>query len=262
MSAQGKVPMEPRSVMPTPRMAAQGAMLEEYRSVVHLLQPETAREDARRVIIDENVLRRDSIGGRTWVFKKLGLRYYPRTAPRATEAFTRAAQLESDPAQVALLAYTMIAWQDGLVYLLGSEWLVQKLRIPDYAAKTADILDELDYLASSKAPVIGAWSKKTLDSVAAHYLSLLRDCGFATGSLRKEIRSPYVSVDVVLFGTRLILGGGESAAAVPEHSLFKVLGLTPGDVIDALTELNAEGRIAFAVQGNVAHIALKEAHAN
>lgn len=248
--------MEPRETKPVPRMAAQGAMLQEYRSIVHLLRPETARDDARRAIIEENVLNRDSISGRIWVFKKLGLRYYPRTAPRATEAFTRAAQKEPDPAQFALLAYTMIAWQDGLVYLLGQEWLAQKLRLPGYQATTDDILAELGFLARSTAPVITNWSDKTRLSIAAHYLSLLRDCGFASGTLRKEIRAPYVAPAVVLFGSRLILGGGEPAAAVPEHGLFRVLGLTPGDVIDALTELHAEGRIKFAIQGNVAHITL------
>lgn len=239
-------------------MAAQGAMLEEYRSIVHLIRPETAREDARRLIIEENVLRRDSIGGRTWVFKKLGIRYYPRFAPRTTEAFTRAAQAESDPSQFNLLGYTMIAWQDGLIYLLGHEWLVQKMRVYGYTASTDDILAELAFLSEGIAPVIQEWNEKTRLSVAAHYLSLLRDCGFATGSLRKEIRTPYVSPEVVLFGTRLIMGGGEPAASVPEHGLFRALGLGPSDVIDALTELHGQGRIGFRIQGDVALIDLKE----
>lgn len=239
-------------------MATQGAMLEEYRSILHLLHPETAREDARRAILDDNMLHRDGITGRTWVFKKLSIRYFPRTAPRTTEAFTRAAQRESDPAQFSLLAYTMNLWQDGLVYLLGNEWLVQKLRIPGYSATTSDILAELDFLAGSTAPVIATWNEKTLNSIAVHYLGLLRDCGFASGSLRKEIRSPYVSPEVVLFGTRLILGGGESAASVPEHGLFRALGLGPADVIDALTDLHAAERITFHIQGGVTLIDLNE----
>lgn len=237
-------------------MAAQGAMIEEYRSIVHLLRPEHARADARRVIVDENALHRDGITGRTWVFKKLSMRFCPRQAPRAAEAFTRAAQQESDPAQFSLLAYTMILWQDGLVYLLGNEWLAQKLRIPGYAATTGDILDELDFLAAGAAPIIDEWNAKTRQSVAAHYLSLLRDCGFASGSLRKEIKSPYVSPEVVLFGTRLILGGGEPASSVPEHGLFRALGLGTSDVIDALTELHADGRLVFHVQGNVTLITI------
>jgi len=236
-------------------------MLQELLAVAPFLHPDTAREDARRLIVDENTLRRKSISARTWVFKKLGLRYYPQTAPQATARFVTAVQSQSDPAQLALTAYVMISWQDALVYLLGSEWLVQKLRIPGYAVSTQEILDELERLGRRRAPVISAWSHTTKQSIATHYLGLLRDCGFATGSRRKELRSPYVAPSVVLFGTQLIMGGGEPAAAVPEHALFRVLGLTPADVIDALTELRAEGRIVFAVQGNVTHIALKEAHA-
>lgn len=243
-------------------MAGQGAMLQELLAVVRHLHPGSAREDARRLIVNDNVLKRDSINARVWVFKKLGLRYYPQTAPVAAARFIEAILAESDPAQIALTAYVMIAWQDALVYLLGTEWLIQKVRIPGYAADTPAILSELDWLAKNREPVIGTWRETTMRSVAAHYLSLLRDCGFATGSLRKELRSPYVAPSVVLFGAQLIMGGAEPAASVPEHQLFKILGLTPADVIDALTELHAEGRITFAVQGNVAHIALKEAHTN
>jgi hypothetical protein len=233
-------------------------MLEELRGIVHLLQPDSAREDARRLIVDEDVLHHDSITARTWVYKKLGMRYFPRTAPALAARFIRSAQAESDPSQFALLAYSMIAWNDGLVFMLGKEWLVQRLRVAEYAAETQDILDELDWLAANRAPSIEGWSGVTRQSAAAHYLSLLRDSGFATGSLRKQLRSPYVSPGVVLFGTQLILGSGGSPESVPEHELFGIMGLGPADVIDALTDLHAEGRVTFRIQGNVAHIDLHE----
>jgi len=236
-------------------------MLDELRAVLPLLGADAPREEAHRLIVDEDLLHHDSITARTWVYKKLGMRFYPRTAPRAAGAFIRAAQSESDPSQLALLAYEMIAWQDGLVFMLGKEWLLQRLRLPGYAAETRDILDELEWLENNRADCVKAWNGATRQSVAAHYLGLLRDCGLATGSLRKELRSPYVAPDTVLFGTRLILGGGEGAAAVPEHELFAIMGLSPTDVVDALTELHAEGRLVFRVQGSVVHIELEEGDA-
>jgi Putative inner membrane protein (DUF1819) len=253
--------VEPRQTELTVRLAAQGAMLNELRALVPLVDPQSARDDVRRLVLDENVLQRDNIASREKVFQKFSTRYVPQEAPVATASFFRAVQAENDPAQIALCAYVMMAWRDALVYLLGEEWLAQKLRIAGFVAQTDSILDELEWLADNRAPEIGKWGHISRARVAQHYLGLLRDCGFATGSLRKELRSPYVAPTVILFGAQLIMGGGEPAANVPEHSLFRVLGLTPADVIDALTELNAEGRITFAVQGNVAHIALEEAHA-
>lgn len=254
--------VEPRGTELTVRLAAQGAMLNELRALAHLIDPETARDDARRLILEENVLQRDSIVSRKKIFQKFSTRFVPQEAPVATANFFRAVQAENDPAQIALCAYVMMAWRDALVYLLGEEWLAQKLRIAGFVAQTDGILDELEWLADNRAPEIGKWDHIPRVRIAQHYLGLLRDCGFATGSVRKSLRSPYVSPPVVLFSAQLIMGGGEPAANVPEHSLFRVLGLTPADVIDALTELHAEGRITFAVQGNVAHIALKEAHAS
>ena len=254
--------VEPRQTELTVRLAAQGAMLNELRALVSLVDPASARDDVRRLILDENALQRDNIASRKRVFQKFSTRYVPQAAPLATAAFFRALQTENDPAQQALLAYTMTAWNDALVFLLGEEWLAQKLRIAAFTAQTDEILEELEWLAENKAAEIRAWDHIPRVRIAQHYLGLLRDSGFATGSLRKELRSPYVAPTVVLFGAQLIMGGGEPAANVPEHVLFKVLGLAPADVIDALTDLHAEGRIIFAVQGNVAHIALKEAHTN
>lgn len=43
---------------------------------------------------------------------------------------------------------------------------------------------------------------------------------------------------------------------MPEHGLFRALGLGTSDVIDALTELHADGRLVFHVQGNVTLITI------
>ena len=120
---------EPRQTELTVRLAAQGAMLNELRALVPLVDPDCARDDVRRLVLDENVLQRDSIASRKKVFQKFSTRYVPREAPLATADFFRAVQAENDPAQIALCAYVMMAWRDALVYLLGEEWLAQMLRI-------------------------------------------------------------------------------------------------------------------------------------
>jgi uncharacterized membrane protein SirB2 len=249
---------EPRHTDLTARLAAQGAMLEELRAIAPLVAAETARADARRLIIDENVLQRPSLSSRTEVFKKLSFRYLRADSPQTVSRFVRAIQTVADPLYFGLLAYTILLWTDVLVFTLGADWLAPKLAGAAFEAVTADIELEFEQL-TKRFTSLKNWTPITRHKVATHYLGLLRDCGFATGSARKVLRRPFVPPDVVLFGARLIIGGGEPAAAIPEHGIFAALGLSVNDVLEALTELRQEGRIEFAIQGSVAHFVDREA---
>ncbi len=252
-------PTEPRHTDLTARLAAQGAMLEELRAIAPLVFPETARADARRLIVDENVLQRPSLSSRKEVFKKLSFRYLRADSPQTVGRFVRAIQGVTDPLHFGLLAYTMLLWTDVLVFTLGVEWLAPKLAGPPFEAVTADIETEFESLAKGFAGLKN-WTPITRHKVATHYLGLLRDCGFATGSARKVLRRPFVPPEVALFGARLIIGGGEPAAAIPEHGVFKALGLSVNDVLEALAELRQQGRIEFAIQGGVAQFVDREAN--
>jgi hypothetical protein len=95
---------------------------------------------------------------------------------------------------------------------LGGEWLASKLGSPPYDVQTSDIDAELDRLAST-IPQIRTWTPSTRHKIAVNYLNLLRDCGYATGTLRKRLRRPFIGPDVVLFGVQLLIGSGESGTA-------------------------------------------------
>jgi hypothetical protein len=90
-----------------------------------------------------------------------------------------------------------------------------------------------------------------------NYLNLLRDCGYATGTLRRRLRRPFIEPDVVLFGVQLIIGSGEAISRLPEHLLYRAMGLSAGEVIDVLTELQQRGCVDFAIQGGIMHFAVR-----
>lgn len=232
-------------------------MLEELWAVLPYLAPESARANARQAILVDDIFHRPSLVSREKIFKKLGERYFLSGTPTATTLFVRSLKRTVDPAEKRLLAYVMLLWTDALFYTLGTRWLTPKLPGSRFEADTSDIERELEWLAND-IPDISRWSQVTRRRIAQHYLGILRDCGLATGAARKLLRRPFVPPVVVLFGAQLITGSGERAEGLPEHPLFRALGLDTGDVMEALTQLRREGRIEYASQGGIVHFAVRE----
>jgi Putative inner membrane protein (DUF1819) len=251
-----KAAVEPRQTKITARLSEQGAMLEELRAVLPAIRPTSARDDVRRAILEENVLRRPSVNSRRKIFEKLNGRYFRLDAPLAVARFVEAMQTVQDPLQESFLAYVMLLWNDGLVFRMGCEWLAPMLENAPYDAETSDIDTQLDLL-SRVIPQVREWAPSTCHKIAINYLNLLRDCGYATGTLRKRLRRPFIGPDVVLFGVQLIIGSGEAISRLPEHTLFRAMGLSIGEVVDALTELQRRGYVDFAIQGDVVHFAVR-----
>ena len=80
---------------------------------------------------------RPSLGSRVDVFEKLSVRYFRSDAPRAVARLIQALHA-GDPMRSGHIAYTMLLWNDALVFLLGSEWLSPRLDGPPFSSETDD----------------------------------------------------------------------------------------------------------------------------
>ena len=89
--------VEPRKTKITAQLREQGAMLEEMRSVLLVIRPSSARDDARRTILEDNVLRRPSINSRRKIFEKLNGRYFRIDASLAVARLVQTMQMVQDP---------------------------------------------------------------------------------------------------------------------------------------------------------------------
>ena len=241
---------EKRYVAISSMLSRQGAMLEEFRAVIPYLKPDNARASLRTLIFEDNVLRRPSLSSRQEIHRKLAERYFREDTPLATARLIQAFQSIEDPTQTGLIAYAMLVWNDGLCYELGRQWLASHLMGEPFEATTLDIERELNFL-QNQYPVIKNWGSITRKRTARHYLSLLRDCGFAHGVARKSLHKPYIAPSVILFITQLLIQSGELSYNIVEHPVFQTLGLSVPDVIDGLTDLNGQGLIRFYTQGSV-----------
>lgn len=232
-------------------------MLQELRATLPYVTREHARADARRAVIDQNVLVRRTVGAREKALRKLTERYFPADKPVFAGLMAATLQQRSDEAELPALAYVGYLWNDGLAFDLGADWLARRLETLPWQVKTKDLVGHLETLAEEH-PAARRWASSTRERIAQHYLGLLRDCGFATGSLVKQLRRPFVPPSAVLLATRLLVGSGEATSRVPEHPLFAAMGLRVQDVLDSLTELAAAGMIEFDSQGGVVSLTLPE----
>lgn len=130
--------------------------------------------------------------------RKLAELYCLKDTPFANALFVTSFQKAAHPAQANLLALTFLLLNDGLTYELSRGWLTPKLSGPMFEAETTDIERELEFIEEAH-PVIKIWNPITRKRIARHYLSLVRACGYASGSAEKEIRRPNISSQVILF---------------------------------------------------------------
>lgn len=232
-------------------------MLQELRATLPYLTPKNGRVDARKAVLGRNVLVRRTEGARRKAFEKLAERYFPTDKPGFTALLVTTLQECADGLELPALAYVGYLWNDGLAYELGVEWLAHRLETLPWQVETKDVMSQLESLAQQR-PEPRRWGPATRVRIAQHYLSLLRDCGFATGALVKQLRRPFVPPSAVLLAARLLVGSGEATSKVPEDPLFAAMGLRIQDVLDSLTELAAAGVIGFDSQGGVVKLDILE----
>ena len=106
----------------TTRINRQGAMLDEVRRLLPMLDPTDVRGTLRQLVVGEDLFRRSSLASREQLFSNLGIRYFRADTPKANANFVRAARVTMDESEVGLLAYVMLLWNDGLIHFLAQTW--------------------------------------------------------------------------------------------------------------------------------------------
>lgn len=238
------------------RLSARSAL---YTDLQVLLQARTELlpvADYRRAVVDGNVLSRGSVAAREKVFKELKGRYVLDGGHPLYSAFHHEWRRCGSDQERALTAYVLLALNDKTVSVTSMEWLYPHLRRAPCEVRIGDLVTHLRQIGKGRHPEVAKWSPSTLTSVAQHYLASIRDFGLATGTIKK------VAVRPALYGcpVRLLLAALRmlrvSPLQVVRHEAFKLLGIAPEEVIDALSQLNRHGDLRFRMQADVVELAV------
>jgi len=238
------------------RLSARSALYTDLQVLLQARPELLSTADYRRAVIDENVLARVSVATRKKVFKELKGRYVLDGQHPLFATFHHEWGRCGSDQERALTAYMLFALKDRTVALTSMEWLYPQLRRAPCEVRIGDLETFLRQLGKGAHPEVARWTPITLTRVAQHYLASVRDFGLATGTTRK------LAVRPALYGcpVRLLLAALRMLRVPPlqvvRHEAFKLLGIGPEEVIDALAQLNRCGGLRFRMQADVVEIAV------
>lgn len=238
------------------RLSSRSAMYAD----LHLLLSEASAVggvNLRDLILENNLLRKSTTAARQRAFQELNLRYDLGTENSPLlRAFLREWNAALSSTERDLVAYVLFALNDRTAMIASSEWLYPHLRRPASELRVGDLEAFLQSIVRTSHPEVGAWSRGTLARVARHYLASVRDFGLAKGGAKK------VSVKPALYAApvRLLISAAQLAGCTPyqilRHEAFKILGIAPDEVIDALAELHRQRALHFKMQADIVELSL------
>ncbi len=211
--------------------------------------------DFRDMIVEQNCLARSSEFARRKMWHELKARYIlDASRPLFAAFWSEWKRCESEPER-GLVAYCLLALQDKLVMDLGLDFLFPRLRRAPTELRVDDVLGFIKASAAAH-PEAAIWSDKTTTAVAQKYGASIRDFGLARGTIRKTtVRPALYGAPIRLLIRALRLAGTRDLDLVCAP-IFKLLALEPGEVVDALGELNRQEALRFRMQGGIVELKL------
>ncbi len=255
MLAAFKIPGFDRNGRYLARISARSALFSDFQ-VLLLTSVDRSVSGFRNAVITENRLARASHASRMKLYTELKGRYILDDSHPLFAAFLAEWIAAEAGSAKTLVAFVLFALNDRTVSGISCDWLFPHLQRAPSDLRLGDLTAHLQRCAASTHPEILRWTEKTLTRVAQHYLASVRDFGLAAGGSRK------VSVRAALYAApvRLILRALDLARVPPRdvlrHEAFKLLGIAPDEVIDALSELNRQGALRFRMQADIVELSL------
>jgi len=232
------------------RLSSRSALASDFQLLMGRA-PGTSRGDYRQAVLEENCLARSSTSARTKLYGELKGRYLLDDQHPLFAAFLAEWRLLEDDQDRMQLVYVLFALNDRTVAVTSCEWLFPHLRRSASELRVGDLESFYRSLGKQGHPEVSEWTVKTLTRVAQHYLASVRDFGFATGGTKKIAVRPSprpASIRLILRALRL---AGVSQFGIISHGFFQILGISPGEVVDALSVLNRQGSLRFRMQADV-----------
>jgi hypothetical protein len=135
-------------------------------------------------------------------------------------------------------------------------WLFPIFVSGAYRVRTEDLYEHLQSIGSRGGTTEHAWSKTTVNRVAAALLKMAVDFGLLRGSVVKEFASYHLPERSFVYLTYAIREEMHSPRKVLESEEWKMFLMTPADVERELLRLHQYRKLDYQVAGSIVELTL------
>jgi hypothetical protein len=232
-------------------LSGKAGLLDETRQVLQYLAMGHSLDDIRRLVLDSNLLSKQSFHTRQSTWDAIHLRL---AGVGDEHRIARLAHVIVSPT-LTLQAQNLILFYE----LCRSQRLLADLTTdclyPLYASgrSVIDKGDVIRWLSATAAthPEITTWSPQTCEKIASNYLSLVRDFGLLIGTNQKRITQVYVPLPAFLYTLYDLYEQGLSMKSIIDSSAFHLLLIDRDDLMLLLADATRAGYITFRHAGTI-----------
>lgn len=240
----------------TARLAGAGSLRREAEALLAAAPMHPSADDYRRLLMDENAAGKASASARMWMWKRLKLRYaFDTPGAPETQAFRWAMAHAHPPTDRGLLAALMMARTDRLFREVTTEV------VSPVVGQRGKVIDAVAIRSAVEAKMADAglsWSEKSLDNVANHLMSSLKDFGIVEGSRERRTVGIRITPIVATFAAQLGRAEGLTDRQVLESRWFAFLGADARQAAEALHTASKDGLLTFRMQADVVELHLPD----
>ncbi|MDZ7703662.1 MAG: BrxA family protein [Trueperaceae bacterium] len=228
------------------RITKGGLLFEAMRTLIMAYRPEWSRSEFRSYVVEKGVL-----AGASTARQKTLLSFFYSRYVETVVSFSALQTLlhHGSPKAQGYLLYLHAAQGDALIRDVVSRYLFERF----YAGKTRVTPAETARWVHELLTEQGmSWNAAVATKAAHSILALLRDAGLLEGIQHKQIRYPYLTVDVAAYLVyHLRAEGFSTGKRVLEHPDWKLFLLTPSGVDEVLGRVADAGLITWVAAGSV-----------
>jgi hypothetical protein len=232
-----------------------GSLLRETIEVMATLTGDSSLEDVRTLVIEDNILLKQTLETRGTIWRVIHARYFSGKdlSDIRTVACLVTSQLPEHHRH--LILFYELAKSLPLVYDLTVDCLYKLYMEGRSSVDKADILAWLDHARADSHNEIGEWSPQTRNKVASNYLTIARDFGLLEGTQRKVFTRLYVPLPSFVYVLYRLKDEGRSTKAIVTSADFKLFLMDQRDVYLLLDEATRASYVTFQRAGDVYDLA-------
>lgn len=233
----------------TAGLSAKAALLEETRAVLRELDAGLTIAQVRARVLEQDLLGKDTVKTRESTWDRIHARYL--SDPERARLLARMVVRAPDRQSGTLALFVEFCLANPLLRDVTRECVYPRYRRGFTQIDGSHIQQYLDRV-SDVHPEVEQWSPQTRNKVVSNALTVLRDFGLLEGVQTKRFARLYVPVPAFAYAVyRLRALGLSTPSELMASEDWRLLLLTPEDVVHLLEEGAAHGHWTFKHQGDI-----------